>query len=108
MEEDEDIFPKQPASPTTVSPLEKHPQQLARVLFAVGQVALLQLFHLDVSIFSEMKRRHRVKEEEKEKKGMKKAGSSRRNAVEESASKTTSKQVSSGVGWGGLFHDTLL
>ena len=44
------------------------PKVLARVLFVVGHVAFQQLAHLDVSVLSELKRRHRIQEEEKEKK----------------------------------------
>ena len=44
------------------------PKVLARVLFVVGHVAFQQMAHLDVSILSELKRRHRIQEEEKEKK----------------------------------------
>ena len=49
------------------------PKVLARVLFVVGHVAFQQLVHLDVSVLSELKRRHRIQEEEKEKKQGEKA-----------------------------------
>merc|ERR1719354_1309020 len=68
----DEVFPpatEQPENGNDEELLQKHPKLVGRVLSAVGQVALLQLYHLDVTIFSEMKRRNRIQEEEKEKKG---------------------------------------
>ena len=88
----DEIFPKENGEQSEEPDLKKHPNLVARVLFAVGQVALLQLYHLDVSIFSEMKRRNRITEEENEKKGQKKTPGTNKKNTMQSASKTT-KQV---------------
>lgn len=86
--ENDDIFPK--ASQT--SGYKAHPRIVARVLSAAGHIALLELFHLDVSVFGELKRRHRVREEEKEKKGQKtKKTPGRSNGRDSSASTINSK-----------------
>jgi len=59
------VFPKPPKNN------KAHPRIVARILSAAGHIALMHLYHLDVSILSELKRRHNVQEEEKEKKGQK-------------------------------------
>ena len=76
-----DVFPKPPKNN------KAHPRIVARILSAVGHIALMHLYHLDVSILSELKRRHNIQEEEKEKKGQKSTktpGGSRRKSERDS------------------------
>ncbi|CAK1580335.1 unnamed protein product [Parnassius mnemosyne] len=48
---------------------------LTRFVFVLGQIALQQLIHLDISVYSELRRRNQVREERKaEEKRKKKAG----------------------------------
>jgi len=81
--ENDDPFPKAP--PTNN---KSHPRIVARVLSAAGHIALMHLYHLDVSILAELKRRHNIQEEEKEKKGKKSTsktpGGSRRKSARDS------------------------
>ena len=87
---DEDIFPTGPEEIVNApAPF------LARILSLAGHVALLQLYHLDVNIFAELKRRHRIREEEKEKQGQKTKKTPKRQSVKDNtASSVSSKQVS--------------
>ena len=65
---------------------------MARVLSAAGHIALMHLYHLDVSILAELKRRHNIQEEEKEKKGKKSTpGGSRRKSARDSTASNMNK-----------------
>ena len=88
--ENDDPFPKAP--PTNN---KSHPRIVARVLSAAGHIALMHLYHLDVSILAELKRRHNIQEEEKEKKGKKSTsktpGGSRRKSARDSTASNMNK-----------------
>ncbi|XP_066912331.1 condensin complex subunit 1-like [Clytia hemisphaerica] len=85
-QDEDDVFPKQSsqAPPSSSQQNNKtHPRVVARVLSIAGYIALMHLYHLDVSILSELKRRHNIQEEEKERKGKKNGktpGGSRRKS----------------------------
>ena len=66
------------SSSLPVTNLSCQPKILARVIAVAGHVAFAQLHHLDVSTFSELKRRHRIQEKEKEKEKESKKGDKRR------------------------------
>ncbi|XP_012566984.1 condensin complex subunit 1 isoform X1 [Hydra vulgaris] len=68
-----------------------HQRVVARVLTAAGHISLLQLFHLDVSIFTELKRRNRIEQEDKEKNDLKARKASRASKRESTASSIISK-----------------
>jgi len=87
----DEIFPKSTAIESLLENVNS--RIVARLLSISGHVALLQLFHLDVSIFSELKRRHRIREEEKEKKGQKsKKTPSSKHIRDSTASSVTSNK----------------
>ena len=89
--DEDDVFPKQSSQPPPSSQQNNktHPRVVARVLSIAGYIALMHLYHLDVSILSELKRRHNIQEEEKERKGKKNGktpgGSRRKSSARDSS-----------------------
>lgn len=67
-----------------------HPLVIARILSAAGHIALLHLYHLDVSVFSELKRRHGIREEEKGGPAKEKTPGGRRKSKRDSSASTIS------------------
>ena len=59
----------------------------------VGHIAFQQLVHLDVSILSELKRRHRIQEEEKEEKQVGQRGNNGSQSLETETTKVLGQRI---------------